>query len=144
MLLLRPILATPNANFTPRCRTCYQARFERNFRHSHGHFQHSGCPSTLIRYVHNRSYGVSSVFFHSCFCSSVVGSPTMPCSALGRAKRAFVTVLLSVAVVYNVALQVNRDSEDNQLLQARPVRRPRGCGIFFCREAAAGGRSQRS
>ena len=41
----------------------------------------------------------------------------MPCSPLGRARRAFVSVLLSVAAAYGVAVSVNRDSPDDQLLK---------------------------
>ena len=42
----------------------------------------------------------------------------MPVSALNRAKRAFVTVLLSVAKTYSVVVTVTRDSEDKDLLGA--------------------------
>ena len=48
--------------------------------------------------------------------ASAVG--TMPCSALTRAKRAFVAVLSSIARVYGLASKTNKDSEDNELLQA--------------------------
>ena len=40
----------------------------------------------------------------------------MPVSALNCAKRAFVTVLLSVASTYSVKVKVNRDSKDKDLL----------------------------
>ena len=42
----------------------------------------------------------------------------MPCSPLAAAKRAFVTVLLSVAAAYRIAVQVNRELEDKVLLAA--------------------------
>ena len=47
----------------------------------------------------------------------------MPASNLGAAKRAFVKVLLSLAVSYAVALEVNRDSADSDVMRAykRPV-----------------------
>ena len=41
----------------------------------------------------------------------------MPASNLGAAKRAFVKVLLSLAVSYAVALEVNRDSADSVLVR---------------------------
>ena len=42
----------------------------------------------------------------------------MPCSAVLRLKRAFVSVLLSLAVAYGVAPDINRDSDDDAILQA--------------------------
>ena len=42
----------------------------------------------------------------------------MPSSALCRAKRAFVSVLLSVASMYGVSALVNRESEDKDVLRA--------------------------
>jgi hypothetical protein len=42
----------------------------------------------------------------------------MPISALNRAKRAFVSVLLSLASTYGVSTQVNRESEDQDVLRA--------------------------
>ena len=42
----------------------------------------------------------------------------MPVSALQKAKRVFVHVLLSTAVAYHVALTVNRESADEELLTA--------------------------
>ena len=42
----------------------------------------------------------------------------MPCSVLTRAKRAFVTVLLTLASACGIALEVPRDSEDKLLLDA--------------------------
>ena len=42
----------------------------------------------------------------------------MPVSARNCAKRAFVTVLLSVASTYSVKAKVNRDSKDKDLLGA--------------------------
>ena len=42
----------------------------------------------------------------------------MPNSALVVAKRVFVKVLLSAASAYSVALTVNRDSGDQELLEA--------------------------
>ena len=57
-----------------------------------------------------------SAIFRSC-----VGSDTaltnMACSHLTRVKRAFVSVLLALAAGYGVALTVNRDSEDNDILK---------------------------
>ena len=46
-------------------------------------------------------------------------------SSLARAKRAFVSVLLSVAAAYGVSLQVNRESEDEVLLDEGD--RKQGC-----------------
>ena len=43
----------------------------------------------------------------------------MPVSALNSAKRAFVTVLLSVASTCSVKVKVNRDSKDKDLLGAK-------------------------
>ena len=67
----------------------------------------------------------ASCFGKNCMCSSVAvfaqdGSTfgAMPCSALARTKRAFVAVLLSIARTYSLTLKTNRDSEDNELLQA--------------------------
>ena len=46
----------------------------------------------------------------------------MPCSALSVAQRAFVKVLLSLAVNYNLAVQVNRDSSPEALsTECRPA-----------------------
>ena len=42
----------------------------------------------------------------------------MPLSLLQRAKRAFVTVLLKLALDYGVAADVNRDSDDKVILQS--------------------------
>ncbi len=42
----------------------------------------------------------------------------MPLSTLQQAKRVFVKVLLSTALAYQLALTVNRDSEDAKLLTA--------------------------
>ena len=42
----------------------------------------------------------------------------MPISALNRAKHAFVSVLLSLASTYGVSTQVNRESEDQDVLRA--------------------------
>ena len=42
----------------------------------------------------------------------------MPASNLGAAKRAFVKVLLSLAVSYAVTIEVNRDSADSDVLRA--------------------------
>ena len=42
----------------------------------------------------------------------------MPASNLGAAKRAFVKVLLSLAVSYAAALEVNRDSADSDVMRA--------------------------
>jgi len=42
----------------------------------------------------------------------------MPFSALNRAKRAFVSVLLYVAATCGVAVKVNRDTGDEDLLRA--------------------------
>ena len=68
----------------------------------------------------------------SLFCSSIAAPPkavvvlttsvalsaSMPLSALQRTKRAFVTMLLSVASTYSVAVKVNRNSDDEELLGA--------------------------
>ena len=52
----------------------------------------------------------------------------MPVSALNRAKRAFVSVLLFVAAQYGVAVKVNRDTGDEDLLRAyRQVVNHRSC-----------------
>ena len=42
----------------------------------------------------------------------------MPASKLGAATRAFVTVLLLLARIYDLALTVNRDSSPEQLVKA--------------------------
>ena len=42
----------------------------------------------------------------------------MPLSLLQRAKRAFVSVLLKLALDYGVAADVNRDSDDKVILQS--------------------------
>ena len=42
----------------------------------------------------------------------------MPLSSLQRAKRAFVSVLLKLALDYGVAADVNRDSDDKVILQS--------------------------
>ena len=42
----------------------------------------------------------------------------MPLSLLQRAKRAFVSVLLTLALDYGVAADVNRDSDDKVILQS--------------------------
>ena len=47
-----------------------------------------------------------------------VHTEAMPASNLGAAKRAFVKVLLSLAVSYAAALEVNRDSADSDVMRA--------------------------
>ena len=42
----------------------------------------------------------------------------MPCSVLTRAKRAFVSVLLSLASACGISLEITRDSQDKLLLDA--------------------------
>ena len=42
----------------------------------------------------------------------------MACSPLAIAKRAFVSVLLALAAAYNIAVNVTRDSADEDLLKA--------------------------
>ena len=42
----------------------------------------------------------------------------MPCSNVTLMKRAFVKLLLSLALAYEVGLKVNRDSEDKEVLTA--------------------------
>ena len=42
----------------------------------------------------------------------------MPLSLLQRAKRAFVSVLLKLALDYGIAADVNRDSDDKVILQS--------------------------
>ena len=42
----------------------------------------------------------------------------MPCSAVFRLKRAFVSVLLSLASAYGIAPDVSRDSDDDAIRQA--------------------------
>ena len=42
----------------------------------------------------------------------------MPCSAVFRLKRALVSVLLSLASAYGIAPDINRDSDDDAILQA--------------------------
>ena len=48
----------------------------------------------------------------------VAREATMPHSALERAKRAFVKVLVSVALAFSFTVKVNRDSDDSALLEA--------------------------
>ena len=47
-----------------------------------------------------------------------VHTEAMPASNLGAAKRAFVKLLLSLAVSYAAALEVNRDSADSDVMRA--------------------------
>ena len=107
-----------------------RVHFDKNFRHGHGqipcsHYlewtrQHAtqNTRNRKLTTVHPYRFWPRPLAPIVVLATIEALQATMPHSALERAKRGFVQVLLSVAATFSVPVKVNRDSDDLALLEA--------------------------